>query len=69
MLAAASLIGLGMAVMRRDAAYLLVLVWSFAGIGIKQATAPLVANTAWITMLIALLLVFFSLWSRRRQPV
>jgi hypothetical protein len=69
MLAAASLIGLGMAVIRRDAAYLLVLVWSFAGIGIKQAAAPLVATTAWITMLLALLLVFFSLWSRRRQPV
>jgi hypothetical protein len=32
---------------RGDAAYLLVIVWAFAGIAIKQAGTPLVANTAW----------------------
>jgi benzodiazapine receptor len=32
---------------RGDAAYLLVIVWAFAGIAIKQAGTPLVATTAW----------------------
>ena len=32
---------------RGDAAFLLVIVWAFAGIAFKQAGTPMVANTAW----------------------
>jgi hypothetical protein len=34
---------------RKDIAYALVIVWAFAGIGVKHADAPLVAAAAWVT--------------------
>ena len=43
MLVVASLVGLGMALTRRDAGYLFVFVWAFAGIAIKHSAVPLVA--------------------------
>jgi len=67
MLVIASLVGLLMALRRQDAGYLLVFVWAFAGIAIKQAGAPLVAYTAWLATGVALLLVVFSLVRRRRS--
>jgi len=65
MLVVASLIGLAMAITRQDAAYLFVLVWSFAGIGIKQAATPLVAISAWIAACFALALAVYCLFKRR----
>src|SRR5215216_2632447 len=47
MLAIASALGLGMALLRRDVGYLSVLVWAFAGIALKQASAPLVVLSDW----------------------
>jgi hypothetical protein len=69
MLAAASLIGLAMALTRQDAAYLLVLVWSFAGIGFKQAATPPVAVSAWIAAFFALALAGYCLFIPRIKPV
>ena len=69
MLVAACLIGLAMAITRQDAAYLLVLVWSFAGIGLKQAATPLVAVSAWIAAFFALALAGYSLFNRRQKPI
>jgi benzodiazapine receptor len=69
MLVAASLIGLAMAITRQDAAYLFVLVWSFAGIGLKQAGTPLVVVSAWIAAFFALALAVYSLFNRRPQQV
>jgi hypothetical protein len=47
-----------MALRRHDVAYLLVLAWAFAGIGVKQAGTPLVATAAWIaTGLVAVAVV------------
>jgi hypothetical protein len=66
MLAVASLLGLAMALTRRDSAYLIVLVWSFAGIGVKQAGAPLVANSAWLAAGFALALAVYALVQRQR---
>jgi len=66
MLIVASLLGLLMTVTRRDSGYTFVLVWSFAGIAIKQAAEPLVADSAWVAALIALGLAVFSLVQRRR---
>ena len=56
MLAVACLLGLGMALTRHDAGYLLVLVWAFIGIAVKQSTVALVATAAWVAALFALLL-------------
>jgi benzodiazapine receptor len=57
MLVAASAIALAMALTRRDVAYLLVLVWAFAGIGVKHSGAPIVATAAWAAAVFAALLV------------
>jgi len=60
MLAVASLLGLGMALRRRDAPYLLVLVWAFVGIAFKQSAAVVVATAAWVAAAFALLLAVLS---------
>jgi hypothetical protein len=65
MLAVASLLGLAMALTRRDVGYLSVLVWAFAGIAIKQSGAPVVAMSAWAAAALMLGLVVFSLFRRR----
>ena len=48
MLAVASVLGLAMALTRRDVGYLAVLAWAFAGIAIEQVGAPSVVLSAWI---------------------
>lgn len=68
MLVVASLLGLAMALTRRDAGFLFVFVWAFAGIALKQAAAPLVAYSAWAATILALGLAIYSL-ARRRAPV
>jgi hypothetical protein len=57
MLAAGVAIAAAVRFTRRDAAYVLVLVWAFAGIAVKHAAAPLVATAAWVSagLLIGLL--------------
>ncbi|MBX3060979.1 MAG: tryptophan-rich sensory protein [Anaerolineae bacterium] len=67
MLAVAVVVAGLMALRHRDIAYLLVLVWAFAGIGVKQAETPLVANAAWIaTVLVALMVIVTAVQSRRK---
>jgi benzodiazapine receptor len=66
MLAVGSLLGLGMALSRRDSGYLLVLVWAFAGIAVKQSRAPLVVTAAWTAAALALLLALLAATHRRR---
>ena len=65
MLVVASLLGLAMALTRRDVGYLSVLVWAFAGIAVKQVSAPLVATSAWIAAALMLGLAVYSLLRRR----
>jgi hypothetical protein len=67
MLVVASLLGLAMALTRRDVGYLSVLVWAFVGIAVKQTPAPVVVISAWATAALMLGLVIFSL--TRRQAV
>jgi len=64
MIAVASIVGLLMMLTRRDAAYLLVLVWSFAGIALKQTPAPDVVIAAWIGAGFMLVLAIYSLTRR-----
>jgi len=59
MLIVASIVGLLMTLTRSDSGFLLVFVWSFAGIALKQAEAPLVANSAWVATVLALALAVF----------
>ena len=67
MIVVASLLGALMTVLRRDSGYVFVLAWAFAGIGVKQAAAPLVANTAWAAAILMLGLAIFSIVQRRRR--
>ena len=64
MLAVASLLGLAMAILRRDVGYLAVLVWAFVGIAVKQTSAPIVVLSAWIAAALMLGLAIYSLIRR-----
>jgi hypothetical protein len=66
MLLVASLVGVMMALTRRDSAYLFVFAWSFAGIAVKQAAIPMVAYTAWAAAAVALGLAVYCIIARRR---
>ncbi len=66
LLVVATIIAGLVALTRRDAAYLLVLVWAFAGIGVKQAGAPLVANAAWAA---AGIVALFTIATWLRAPL
>jgi len=66
MLVVASVLALAMTFTRADVVYLLVFVWAFAGIAVKQSATPLVANAAWaITLLVALMIPLGLLYRRR----
>lgn len=67
MLVAASAISLAMALARADIAYLLVIVWAFAGIAIKQSAAPFVANAAWLMTALVVLAIPLGVWYRGKN--
>jgi hypothetical protein len=67
MLAVASLLGLVMAMKRRDVGYLFVLAWAFAGIAVKQTSAPTVVLSAWIAATAMFGLAIYSLIRRRKR--
>jgi len=68
MIGIASVLGLLMTLIRRDSGYVFVLVWSFAGIALKQAVVSSVANAAWVAVVVALGLALYSIIQRRRTP-
>ena len=68
MLAAGLVIAAWMARSRGDIAYLLVLVWAFAGIGVKQAASAPVADAAWFAAGLVAGLVVALLLGRRHAP-
>jgi hypothetical protein len=51
---------------RGDAAYMLVIVWAFVGIGVKHAATPLVATAAWATTGIVAVMLVAGVFIRRR---
>jgi hypothetical protein len=65
MLAVASLLGLAMALTRRDVGYLVVLVWAFIGIAVKQTSAPMVVTSAWMAAALMAGLAILSLTRRK----
>lgn len=66
MFAAAVAIAFAMALTRGDVAYVLVLVWAFIGVAIKNAGAPSVALGAWIAVAL-LVLASVVAWVRGRR--
>jgi translocator protein len=69
MLLAATAIAAVMSLTRGDVAYVLVLVWAFVGIALKQASAPLVAGAAWALAAALLPILAGGVVLRRRQAV
>ena len=65
MLVVALFLAMLMALTRRDVAYLLVLVWSFAGIGIKQSDTAFVSVSAWVAAVLTFLLVILAATMRK----
>lgn len=55
MLVVATVLAAAMSFTRRDIAYVLVIVWAFVGIAVKQSTTPLVAGAAWALAAVAAL--------------
>jgi translocator protein len=64
MLAAATAIAALMALTRADVAFLLVLVWAFTGIAVKQSATPSVAIAAGIAAGVVALLAVASIFLR-----
>jgi hypothetical protein len=67
MIFAAALITIAMGLTRRDVAYTLVIVWAAAGIAIKQAGTPIVANSAWALTAVAALVALANAGLRLRR--
>lgn len=51
---------------RGDVAYMLVIVWAFAGIAVKHAGTPVVATAAWVTTALAALMLVVGWVFRKR---
>lgn len=66
MLVVATMIGSTVVLKRRDSAYGLVLVWAFAGIGVKHTGTALVSLTAWIMASLVFLVALYQ-WVRAWQ--
>lgn len=66
MLLVASAVGFLMAFYRKDAAFLLVLAWAFAGIAVKQAAVQPVMTTAWVAAGLMLIAVVFAILYKPR---
>ncbi|MBN1121723.1 MAG: tryptophan-rich sensory protein [Anaerolineae bacterium] len=69
MLVVASVLGLLMAIIRADAAYLLVLVWAFVGIALKHSATPMVATGSWVSAGIATVLAILSVLPGGPLPI
>jgi hypothetical protein len=64
MLVVGVVLALAMSLTRADLAYVLVLIWAYAGIAVRQSGAPLVATAALVAAGVLVLLV---VWSALRQ--
>jgi hypothetical protein len=64
----ATLVGLILATTRRDAGFVLVLVWAFIAIINKQAGTPVVTTTALICVIVLLVVLAASLFLSHRRP-
>jgi hypothetical protein len=68
LLVAGSAIATAVAFSRGDAVYVLVLVWAYVGIAVKQADTPLVAQAAWVAAVLLGLIAAAAKYGRQRRP-
>ena len=68
MLMIATALAAAMSLTRRDVAYVLVIVWAFVGIAVKQAATPLVAWAAWALAVVALLALGMGVLRKTSLP-
>lgn len=69
MLVVAGGIASAVTLIRRDVAYMLVILWAFVGIAVKHAAVSVVAAATWVvTVLLALVLVGSIVLERRQKP-
>ncbi len=66
MLGVATILAALMTWYRRDAGYLLVLVWAFIGIAVKFPAEPVVNITAWVASALVAVMAVYSLITRRK---
>jgi hypothetical protein len=65
-LGAALLITSGVSLLRRDLAYMLVIVWAFVGIAVKHAATPIVANSTWVAVGLVIFVYLAGVWMARK---
>jgi benzodiazapine receptor len=65
MLVAGAGIATAMGLTRGDVAYMLVIVWAFAGIAVKHAATPVVATAAWAMAAVVAVMLIVSALRRR----
>ncbi len=69
MLVVGGIVATAMSLRHADVAYLLVIIWAFIGIAVKQAATPVVATTAWVlSALVGVILVIGFLRLERLLP-
>ena len=69
MLIVATVVGLIIAVTRRDIGFVLVFAWAFGAIISKQSDSPVVATTASISIIVLLIVLMGSIWFNYRVSV
>lgn len=67
MLAVAVVLATIMSLTRRDVAFLLVFVWAFVGIGVKQSADNLVSTSAWAAAVLTFLLLILALVNKPKK--
>ena len=65
-LGAALIITSGVSLLRRDLAYMLVIVWAFVGIAVKHAATPIVANSTWMATGLVIIVYLVGFWMFRK---
>ena len=67
MLAIATAVGGLVSFTRGDIAYAAVLIWAFAGIGVKQSSSPIVSTAAWAAAITTAILLIVAVFRRRSK--
>lgn len=67
LLAVGVIIAAAIGFLRGDIAYMLVIVWAFAGIAAKHGGAPMVATGAWVATIAVMALIVAVAWVERQK--
>jgi hypothetical protein len=67
MLIAGAVISSAVALTRRDIAYVLVIMWAFAGIAVKHANEQAIMPTAWVMACVVVIMLVVGLYVHHRR--